>query len=666
MVAGGINLGEKDVGATEAEVRAVWFSYIEVESLLKDKSEKAFKNAFTQVCDNLVKNNCNTIYAHVRANADAIYESQYFPWSLNIDSSGYGLSYDPVSIMVSIAKSKGISFYAWINPYRISSGTSKTTKLLNGTYDSSAYQSKFNEWYSKGMVTSLTHNGNDCLFFNPGNAEARELIVNGVREIVENYDVDGVIMDDYFYVWWTDNDAANPSAAIKARKENVNKLVSSIYSTVKAQDENIMFGISPEGNIENAERQGCDLRTWLSASGYVDFIAPQIYWTDSYGSSGTTTMYSNRLNSWLNLVENGTPVYPALALYLAGTKLSYDPGWSKSNANIQQQCNVALSKGCKGYSLFSYSYMLTDDGQQEMTNLNGKDADYVIDAASVSYRTHVQNIGWQSVVGDGVIAGTTGKGYRLESIDINVDSEYSGSVKYRTHIQDIGWSSWVEDGADSGTTGMGKRLEAIRIKLTGELAEKFDIYYRVHAQDYGWLGWAKNGGIAGTTGKGKRLEAIQIVLVEKGGEAPGDTRGSNVQTLISYSTHVQNIGWQSAYSDGETSGTSGRGLRLEAIKINLVNQKYSGDVNYRVHVQDYGWQDFVSDGDLAGTSGQAKRLEAIEINLTGEMAEHYDVVYRVHVQDYGWQDWVENGEMAGTTGSGKRLEAIQIKLVPKS
>jgi uncharacterized protein YjdB len=193
----------------------------------------------------------------------------------------------------------------------------------------------------------------------------------------------------------------------------------------------------------------------------------------------------------------------------------------------------------------------------------------------------------------------------------------------------------------------------------------FDVYYWVHALDYGWLGWAKNGEVSGTTGKGKRLEAIQVVLVEKGGAAPGDTKGSNVQTLISYSTHVQNIGWQSTFSDGETSGTSGRGLRLEAIKINLVNQKYSGAVLYRVHVQDYGWQDWMSGGKVSGTSGKGKRLEAIEIKLTGEMAEHYDIMYRVHVQDYGWQDWVKNGELSGTTGEAKRLEAIQIKLVPK-
>jgi uncharacterized protein YjdB len=82
---------------------------------------------------------------------------------------------------------------------------------------------------------------------------------------------------------------------------------------------------------------------------------------------------------------------------------------------------------------------------------------------------------------------------------------------------------WVSDGAVAGTTGQGKRLEAIKIELTGELAQKYDVYYRVHAQSYGWLDWAKNGEPAGTEGLSKRLEAIQIVYVPKGGAAPGAT-----------------------------------------------------------------------------------------------------------------------------------------------
>ena len=96
-------------------------------------------------------------------------------------------------------------------------------------------------------------------------------------------------------------------------------------------------------------------------------------------------------------------------------------------------------------------------------------------------------------------------------------------IQYKTHVQTYGWQNWVTGGNTAGTSGQAKRLEAIQIKLTGQMAEKYDIYYRVHSQTYGWLGWAKNGESAGTEGFAKRLEAVQIVLVEKGGKAPGST-----------------------------------------------------------------------------------------------------------------------------------------------
>lgn len=75
----------------------------------------------------------------------------------------------------------------------------------------------------------------------------------------------------------------------------------------------------------------------------------------------------------------------------------------------------------------------------------------------------------------------------------------------------------------SGTTGQSKRLEAIQIKLTGQVANEYDVYYRVHCQNFGWLGWAKNGESSGSEGYSRRLEAIQICLVPKGQKAPGST-----------------------------------------------------------------------------------------------------------------------------------------------
>ncbi|WP_289811223.1 Ig-like domain-containing protein [Thomasclavelia cocleata] len=286
---------------------------------------------------------------------------------------------------------------------------------------------------------------------------------------------------------------------------------------------------------------------------------------------------------------------------------------------------------------------------------------------SVNYQTHVQDYGWQDSVKDGQEAGTIDQSKRLEAIKISIsnNSSYTGSIQYQTHIQDIGWQEWKGNGILSGTESQSKRLEAIRIKLTGDLEKDYDIYYQVHAQEFGWLDWAKNGEPAGTAGYSYRLEAIKIKLVQKDKAAPGETKKPYIQRYVSYATHIQDIGWQTAKYDGEMSGTSGKSKRLEAINISLSNQQYSGSIEYKTHVQDYGWQEWKSNGQTAGTAGKSKRLEAIQIKLTGEMKNHYDIYYRVHVQDYGWLGWAKNGVEAGSEGMSKRLEGIEIVLVTK-
>ncbi|MBQ6395286.1 MAG: Ig-like domain-containing protein, partial [Atopobiaceae bacterium] len=297
-----------------------------------------------------------------------------------------------------------------------------------------------------------------------------------------------------------------------------------------------------------------------------------------------------------------------------------------------------------------------------------------VNSGSVSYRTHVQDVGWQAYVSDGAMSGTSGRSLRLEGINIRL-SNTEGGIRYRTHIQDIGWQEWRANGAMSGTSGRSLRLEAIEIELTGKAADAYDIYYRVHAQDFGWMGWAKNGASAGTANYSYRLEGIQIVLVPKGGAAPSASyQGikSNTTTCfsdriapgaINYTTHVQDVGWQPYVCDGAMSGTSGRSLRLEGILINLSG--IDGGVRYRTHVQDIGWQGWRADNAMSGTSGQSMRLEAIQIKLTGKAAEDYDIYYRVHCENIGWMGWAKNGQSAGSAGFGYRLEGIQIVLVPK-
>ena len=311
-------------------------------------------------------------------------------------------------------------------------------------------------------------------------------------------------------------------------------------------------------------------------------------------------------------------------------------------------------------------------------------AHWVLNSVSVSYQTHVANIGWQNGVSNGAMAGTVGRGLQLEAIKINVKSDADIGVIYTTHVKNDGWHGNSFNGEQSGTTGQNKHVEALMLKLTGKDADKYDIYYRVHAQNYGWLAWAKNGEAAGTSGYAYRLEAIQIVVTAKGDAAPTAVYGGytsnnakayiskssavpaiNTNASVKYQSHVRNAGWQSAVENGSLSGTTGRNLGLEAIKIDLDGQPCSGGIKYQTHVQNIGWQNTVMDGALAGTTGRALNVEAINISLTGEMANQYDIYYRVHAQNYGWLGWAKNGQNAGTSGQNLHLEALQIVLVKK-
>ena len=269
---------------------------------------------------------------------------------------------------------------------------------------------------------------------------------------------------------------------------------------------------------------------------------------------------------------------------------------------------------------------------------------------SISYTTHIQDIGWQNQVKDGEMAGTEGQAKRLEAIKITLKDLSGVKIKYQTHIQDIGWQDWKYDGTLAGTEGQSKRLEAIRIEL--EENDKYSIMYRVHIQDIGWQDWRYDGEKAGTEGQSKRLEAIQIKIVEK-------------QTSISvnYSVHVQDIGWQNWKAEEKIAGTEGQSKRLEAIKIELLTNIKNLKLKYRVHIQDIGWQDWKDSEEMAGTEGQSKRLEAIQIKL--ENTQDYSIEYRLQVQDIGCQDWLKDGEISGTEGQSKRLEAIQIRIISK-
>ena len=283
-------------------------------------------------------------------------------------------------------------------------------------------------------------------------------------------------------------------------------------------------------------------------------------------------------------------------------------------------------------------------------------------AVTLSANVHVQNKGWTgktSIGGKTTQIGTTGSGLRLEALRFDVAGA-EGTIQCQVHVQNIGWQDVRSAGSIAGTTGQGLRIEAIRLALTGELSQWYDLTYQAHVQDIGWMDWVSDGAVAGTSGRALRLEALNVKLTPK--SAKSSQAGDGIIDVRA-SAHVQNIGWQGEVNAGATIGTTGQGLRVEAMKLTLDSGALGGTLQANAHVQDIGWQGYRT--GTIGTTGQSLRMEAVQLKLTGEIAGKYDVVYRAHVQNIGWQPWVANGATAGTQGLSLRVEALQVKLVKK-
>lgn len=321
-------IGEGTVAeAGSYSVRGVWVSCFEYKDVgLCTKSEAEFRKNANRLFANIKANGCNTVYFHVRSFDDAVYPSSTVGWSKYLLDGGAVPSFNPLKILVDYAHKYGLKFHAWMNPYRVT--------------------------YKK--------------ILNPASAETTEKIVRQVKEIINNYKVDGIHFDDYFY---PSNIKKYKNVKKEERKNNVNQMVRAVYRTVKAKNRRLKFGISPAGNISNCEKMGADVKTWMSQRGYVDYIAPQIYWTDSYGKKGKkTAMFSERFAQWQSYNRLDIPMYIGLALYRTGCRISDDGGWKKSNKNIVNQMQKIKAGNSEGYILFQYTDLYRSAAAKEVKN----------------------------------------------------------------------------------------------------------------------------------------------------------------------------------------------------------------------------------------------------------------------------------------------------------
>ena len=288
---------EPNAALPSGEWRAVWVSYLEWAGM-DFSSEEAFRAGAAELMDNCLSIGLNTVIAQVRPFGDALYRSTLFPWShLCTGVQGQDPGFDPLDVLITEAHSRGLSLEVWVNPYRLRSSAKMPPALAENNL-----ANVHPEW-----VCAV----GEGLYLNPAIPEAADYVVQGVAELVQNYAVDGIHFDDYFY---PTTDAALDAAQFAAsgagdlaawRRQNVTALVKAAHDAVKAADATLRFGVSPQGNPDNDfGQQYSDVKAWLAAEGenaVVDYLCPQIYWGCGYTlqSGSTRFAFENIVPEWL-------------------------------------------------------------------------------------------------------------------------------------------------------------------------------------------------------------------------------------------------------------------------------------------------------------------------------------------------------------------------------
>lgn len=284
------------------EVRSVWMATVwALDWPSSTSSTTAQKNEMVKYLDVLQKNNFNAVYFQVRTMSDAFYKSSYEPWSSYLTGTrGKDPGWDPLAFVVEECHKRGMECHAWVNPYRFSTGSNWSTAQDQALK-------------SAGMLLAYTKSdGKTTTILNPGLESVRKRIVDVCKEIISNYDVDGLVFDDYFYPEGIpvtssagDYDMWQKSGASMTfgdwRRNNVNQMVADVYNMVQQQKPYVRFGISPAGaactSAAVAAKHGIDRCpvasdwqydgifsdpvAWLEA-GTIDYISPQLYWKTNH------------------------------------------------------------------------------------------------------------------------------------------------------------------------------------------------------------------------------------------------------------------------------------------------------------------------------------------------------------------------------------------------
>ncbi len=343
-------------------MNAVWVSQFDMHSIYRDggrqRSEDAYRNLVAQMLDNLKNDGFDTVFLQVRPNGDSMFESEIYPLSKYI-AGVYGgeCEYDAIAIYLDIAKQKGLSVHAWINPFRLC----YEDELI-------AYgEGRIYEWYLQGLGKRIEKGADGLLYLDPSYQEATEMIVDGVNEIFEKYDFDGLHIDDYFYP--TEFEFEDESEFLLSgysdigefRRANTDRTVKELYKVSHRYGK--LFGASPAGNIYSLEDGWyIDIYKWLSNEGYVDYIMPQLY----FGFDNAVCPFERVLGDWVDAVKNDDiKLYIGLSAAkcalgsegaedaFAGEKGRYE--WRDRKDILVRSYNECLDVSADGICIFSYS-----------------------------------------------------------------------------------------------------------------------------------------------------------------------------------------------------------------------------------------------------------------------------------------------------------------------
>ena len=347
------------------EQKGFWITYLEYGSILKNKSEDSFRKSIGNYFDNISALGFNTVYVQVRAFGDAYYDSDLYPSGEQFDGTiGTNNDFDALQIMIDCAHERNMSIHAWINPMRL-----MYTSQLEAISDS--YPIK--KWYNSDKYngTYIVKSG-DRWYLNPAYSEVTDLIASGITEIAANYDVDGIQIDDYFY---PTTDSSFDKSAYSAsetdlslsdwRIANVNRMVKKLYKAAHNANSTIVFGISPQGSVDNNYNQlYADVKTWCKSGGYCDYILPQVY----FGFDNAALPYGDVISLWSNMVKSDdVKLVIGLAAYKIGAEDTYAGSggkneWLDNNDIISRQMKLAETLGnYGGVAIYRYDSLFNPD-----------------------------------------------------------------------------------------------------------------------------------------------------------------------------------------------------------------------------------------------------------------------------------------------------------------